>query len=435
MNISVIALGKMGLPVAAIWAAKGHQVTGCDINPHLVALTNQGISHITHEPGLAERLPELVRAGRLRATTDTATGVADADLIIVLVPLDVDPVDHRPDFHGMDAAFSAIATGMKPGALVVLETTVPVGTTRGRFLPVLEAGGRRVGVDFYMAFSPERLQSSRIERDLHTYPRVVGGIEPHSGEMAATFYGENFDVPVFNLASAEAAEFCKLAESVYRDVNIALANELALYAGAHGIDFQQIIPAANSQPQSHLHKPGLGVGGHCIPVYPYFMLHDAEGAALTAQARATNDGMQRAGVDRIEESLGGLQDARVLLCGVTYRPGVKEVSHSPMLDMARELRTRGAVVGGHDPLLTTEEIAALGMIPAAPDGSWPADAAVIHTNDPYYRTFDPRAIPGLRVVLDGGAALDPALVADAGATYLGIGRPAVPARTTQEATR
>ncbi len=435
MNISVVALGKMGLPVAVTYAAKGHRVTGCDINPQIVDLTNRGISHITHEPGLEERLPGLVRSGHLRATTDTAAGVADADMVIVLVPLDVDPLDHQPVFTGMDAAFVAIARGLKPGALVVLETTVPVGTTRNRFLPVLEASGRRAGVDFFMAFSPERLQSSRIEKDLHTYPRVVGGIEPGSGERAAAFYGENFNVPVFNLASAEAAEFCKLAESVYRDVNIALANELAMYAGAHGIDFQQVIPAANSQPQSHIHKPGLGVGGHCIPVYPYFMLHDAEVAPLTAQARLTNDGMQRAAVDRIEAALGGLDGARVLLCGLTYRPGVKEVSHSPMLDMACELRMRGATVAGHDPLLAADEIAALGMIPAAPDGSWPADAVVIHTNDPHYRSFSPRAVPGLRLVLDGGAALDPAAVADAGATYLGIGRPAVPARTTERVTR
>lgn len=422
MKITVVALGKVGLPVAVHYAALGHHVTGCDRDAAVVAAVNRGETTITHEPGLAERLAGAVAAGRLRATTDTAAGVAGAEAVIVLVPLDVD-ADDRPRFRPMDAAFGSISRGLAPGALVLLETTSPVGTCRARYLPLLEADGRRCGTDFFFAFSPERLQSGRIERDLATYPRVVGGIDAASAERAAAFYAENFPVPVITLASAEAAELCKLAESIYRDVNIALANELARYAASHGIDIHEVIPAANSQPQSHLHRPGLGVGGHCIPVYPYFLAADAEHADLTLAARAINDGMHSHAADLLAEALGGLTGRRVLILGLTYRPGVKETAHSPALTLAAELTRRGARALGHDPLLSDEEIARLGLEPGSPNGETRMDALVLHTADAAYRDLQFAALPGLAVLLDCAGMYDPAVVTEAGVRYLAIGRP------------
>lgn len=422
MKITVIALGKVGLPVAVHYAALGHAVTGCDLDPTVVAAVNRGETAITHEPGLAERLAAVVAAGRLRATTDTTAGVSEAEAVIVLVPLDVDAAG-RPRFGPMDAAFAAISRGMAAGALVLLETTVPVGTCRTRYLPLLEAGGRRLGSDFCFAFSPERLQSGRIAHDLATYPRVVGGVDSASAERAAAFYGENFPVPVITLASAEAAEFCKLAESIYRDVNIALANELARYAAAHDIDIHEVIPAANSQPQSHLHRPGLGVGGHCIPVYPYFLTADAEQADLTLAARAVNDGMHRHAADLLAEALGGLAGQRVLILGLTYRPGVKETAHSPALALAAELTRRGAQALGHDPLLTQEEVAGFGLEPTALAGAARVDALVLHSADPAYRDLDLAAFAGLTVLLDCAGMLDPAAVTAACVHYRAIGRP------------
>ncbi|MGH2588121.1 MAG: nucleotide sugar dehydrogenase [Dehalococcoidia bacterium] len=427
-TITVVALGKIGLPVAALYASRGHSVVGCDINPAVVEMVNRGESPIQHEPGLAEWLRESVAAGRFRATTDTTAGVADADVVIVLVPLDVDAAK-QPDFRAMDAAFDAIARGLRPGALVLVETTVPVGATRQRFLPILESESRRCGRDFFLAFSPERLQSGRIARDLAAYPRVVGGIDPASAERAAAFYRAAHDVDVIALSSAEAAEFCKLAESIERDVNIALANELALYAAAHGVDFFEVLPAANSQPQSHLLRPGLGVGGHCMPVYPYLLTGDAERAELTLAGRSINDGMPRHAAGLLDDALGGLRDRRVLVLGLTYRPGVKEAAYSPALTLIRELERRGADCRGHDPLLTPEEIARLGVAPATPDGGEPFDLVVIHTADSAYAGLDVREIPGLQAVLDCAGALDPARVAQAGAQYLAIGRPSIPAET------
>ncbi len=422
MKISVIALGKIGLPVAAYYAARGHQVTGCDVNPDVVAAVNAGRSHIEHEPGLPERVAAMTASGRLRATTDIAAGVAGADVVVVLVPLEVD-AGRRPDFRPLDRAFQEVSRGLANRSLVVLETTVPVGTTRTRFLPMLESAGRRCGRDFFFAFSPERLQSGRVERDLLTYPRVVGGIDEPSAGRAAAFYAGEFGVSAITLANAEAAELCKLAESIYRDVNIALANELAGYAAARGIDIHEVIPAANSQPQSHLHRPGLGVGGHCIPVYPYFLAGDSESAPLTLASRAVNDAMPYRAAALLDAALDGLSGRRVLILGLTYRPGVRETAHSPALDLASKLAEEGARVFGHDPLLSDRAIDALGLTPLELDAAPPLDAIVLHTNDPAYRRIDLPRFPGLRAVLDAPGAWRPEDVAGAGITYLGIGRP------------
>lgn len=421
-TIAVVALGKIGLPVAAYYAARGHRVVGCDTDADLVGAINRGECPIVHEPGLAAMVADTVRAGRLTATTDTAAGVADADVVIVLVPLDVD-AQKQPDFDPLDDAFAAIGRGLKPGSLVVMETTVPTGTTRNRLRPAVESGGLRCGRDVSLAFSPERVQSGRVLRDLATYPRVVGGVDPESTERAAAFYEENFGVPAIRLSSAEAAEFCKLAESVYRDVNIALANELARVAVRHGVDIHEVIPAANSQPQSHVHRPGLGVGGHCIPVYPYFLVGGAEDAALTLAARTINDGMPAYAAGLLDQALGGLRGRRVLLLGLTYRPGVRETANSPALALAEHLRRGGAIVACHDPLLDAETVAALGLVPAVPDGSWPADALVLHTADPAYRALDLTGMPSLCVVLDCAGGLDARAAAEHGVIYLGIGRP------------
>jgi UDP-N-acetyl-D-mannosaminuronate dehydrogenase len=405
LTVAVVALGKIGLPVAVHYATRGHRVIGCDLNPAIVAAINRGDCPIDHEPGLPAMLADAVRSGAFVATADTAAAVAEADVVVVLVPLDVD-TRHQPRFESMDAAIAAIARGLRPDTLVLLETTVPAGATRGRFLPMLEAAGFRHGRDFSLAFSPERVQSGRVLRDLTTYPRIVGGVDANATERAAAF--------------------CKLAESVYRDVNIALANELARAAAAHDVDIHEVIPAANSQPQSNIHRPGLGVGGHCIPVYPYFLSGGATDAPLTLAARAINDGMPAYAADLLDDALGGLAGRRVLLLGLTYRPGVRETAYSPALALAEVLRHAGALVAGHDPLLDAGAVAALGLTAAEPDGSWPADALVLHTSDPAYLGLDLGRMHSLRVVLDGPGMLDPESVAARGIAYVGIGRPGAP---------
>jgi nucleotide sugar dehydrogenase len=277
-----------------------------------------------------------------------------------------------------------------------------------------------MGTDFWLAFSPERVQSGSIFRDLENYPKVVGGVDAESGERAERFYAEALGAPVIRLSSAEAAEFCKLAESVYRDVNIGLANELALSAERNGVDITEIIAAANSEPQSHLHAPGIGVGGHCMPVYPYFLMASG-GHPIVAAGRAANEAMPAHAADLLQAQLGELAGKTVLILGLAYRAGVKEAMLSPATALSGLLRQRGAHPIVHDPLFSDEEIAALGLEPSSLSRQ-DADAIVIQTYHPEYRELDLRSYLRCRVLLDGRNVLDPGKVRAAGICYVGIGR-------------
>jgi UDP-N-acetyl-D-mannosaminuronic acid dehydrogenase len=229
------------------------------------------------------------------------------------------------------------------------------------------------------------------------------------------------------LPDAETAEFSKLLETTYRDVNIALANEFAMIGDHLGVDTRAAISAANSQPYSHVHTPGPGVGGHCIPVYPYFLAAPqmpleapAESSALAAATRRINDAMAGYAAERLASALGSLQGATVVVLGLAYRPGVKETRHSSAFDLVRELQRLGARVYVHDPFFSETEIAAFGVTPAP---AWPlsCDALVVHAWHKEYQSLDFTSFPGLRAVLDARGSIDPASVTGLGVTYVGIG--------------
>ena len=267
-TVAVVGAGKMGLPLAAQFASHGWRVIAVDVNPAVVDAINAGRSHVGEEPGLAELVARVHAEGRLRATLDAAEAARAADVVVLIVPVMLD-ADHQPDYRYMDPAVASIAPGVHAGSTVIFETTLPIGDTRRRFAPALErASGLVADRDFFVAFSPERLFSGAVLANLAAYPKLVGGIGAASTDRAARFYASVLDAEVVAMSSSEAAEFSKLADTTYRDVNIALANEFARAADAHGIDVTEVIAAANSQPYSHIHQPGIGVGGHCIPVYP-----------------------------------------------------------------------------------------------------------------------------------------------------------------------
>jgi nucleotide sugar dehydrogenase len=412
-------MGKIGQPLAALYASHGHSVIGADTNPGVVGSINAGHATVVNEPGLDSLVAQAVKAGRLEATVDTAAAVGVSEVALVAVPMLIDQ-SQQLDYRMIDAAFADIGRGIEPGTLVLLETTVPVGDTRKRFGVRLEEGGTRIGVDIWLAFSPERVQSGTIFRDLENYPKVVGGVDEESGRRAESFYREALGAPVLRLSSSDAAEFCKLAESVYRDVNIGLANELALSAERLGVDITEIIPAANSEPQSHLHQPGIGVGGHCMPVYPYFLLA-AGSHPIVAAGRAANEEMPGHAVDLLAERLDGLVGRVILILGLAYRPGVKEAMLSPAAALASVLQSRGARALVHDPLFTASEVRAMGLEPSDLACA-EADALVLQTFHPEYRNLDFAQFPRCRVVLDGRNAFDPERIRDAGMCYIGIGR-------------
>jgi nucleotide sugar dehydrogenase len=423
-NVAVVGLGKIGLPLAAYLSQRGANVFGCDINAEVVAAVNEGVSPILGEPGLEAALEASINANRLEATTDTTAAVRESDVVIIVVPVGIDAEQHT-NYEALDAAAQAIGRGLRPGTLVILESTVPVGATRGRLRRrLMAASGLRDEGSFLLAYSPERVSSGTMFRDLSTYPKLVGGTDAASGEAAAAFYRGILDAEVRLLPDAETAEFAKLAESVYRDVNIALANELARTAESLGIDYQEAAAAANSQPYSHLHVPGLGVGGHCIPVYPYFLIEVGEQRLLTT-SRQINDGMADHGATVLDGALKqetgeGLRGCSVLVLGLAYRGGVKEATLSSTLLLAEALEGRGARVLVHDPLFTHQEIYALGLTATALPPEEPVEAVILQADHAEYRALDLTQF-GCRVVLDGRRALDQGQVEAAGIRYLAIG--------------
>lgn len=415
MNIAVVALGKIGLPLAVQFARRGMHVFGADIDAVTVDTIRRGLPPFPGEADLDTYLPDVLESGHLTVTTDTTAAVAESEVVVIVVPLVVDS-EKRPDFRAMDAATSAVAAGLRPGTLVVYETTVPVGTTRRRFTPALEAGsGLRPGRDLLVAFSPERVYSGRIFADLRKYPKLVGGIDAASTARAVSFYraalefDERSDLAepngVWDLGTAEAAELAKLAETTYRDINIAFANELARFSDRNDIDVMKVITACNSQPFSHIHQPGIAVGGHCIPVYPHFYLAGDPGARIPAAARAVNEGMPEYAVSRLVDRLGPLDGKRIAVLGAAYRGGVKETAFSGVFEVVRSLRQAGADPVVHDPLYSDDELADLDLVPY--HLGEPCDGAIVQADHPEYQRLSPDVLGGATTLVDGRRTVAP----------------------------
>jgi len=424
-TVAVVGLGKIGLPLAAQFSGKGLHVIGCDVMKDVVESVNGGHSHVREEPGLEEAVAASVANGTLRATTDTPAAVAESNVVVIIVPLMVGP-DRSMDYRNLDAATRSVARGLKRGTLVIYETTLPVGTTRRRLAPMLEQeSGLKAGADFRLAFSPERVYSGRIFEDLRRYPKIVGGVDAASTEQAVAFYRSVLDAEVWPVENVETAEFAKLAETTYRDVNIALANQLALYGASRDVNVSEAFKASNSQPFSHLHRPGIGVGGHCIPVYPLFLLSDAgeDELSLIRDGRRTNDHMAEVGVRRLDEALGGLASRKVLVLGASYREDVKELAFSSAILIVDLLHRAGAKVLIHDPLFTPAELHAFEaeVVELDSDAAAGADAVIVQAWHREYRGLDWGRFKNLRVVLDGRGAVDPERVREAGASYLAVG--------------
>ena len=420
MKTVVVGLGKVGLPVAVNAAMQGSTVTGCDINPAVCESVMAGQTGMPNEAGLSAGLSQALAAGTFTATVDTAAAVANgADLVIVVPPLVVGR-DLKPDWRHIDSALGDIGRGLSSGCktVVSVETTLPTGSSRGRVTELLEqASGLTAELDFFVVSSPERVYSGRILEDLGNYPKLVGGVSPEGEQRAVELYSKIIPAEVRAMGSAEAAELTKLAETTYRDINIAFANELSVYADSIGVDVRQVIDAANSQPFSHIHSPGISVGGHCIPVYPHFLLATNPDQALPRAARALNDTMPAYAV-KLLAALLPLERAKVLILGVTYRGDVDETAFSGAFELRDALDRAGAIPVASDPLVSDDRLLGLGFTPW--DGN-AIDGAVLHTDHSSYSSLTPEQLPGARAIVDGRGKLDPQLFEQAGISLTRIG--------------
>lgn len=411
MRIAVVALGKIGLPLAVQYAMKGHDVIGVDVNETTVDLVNKGVEPFPGEAHLDEYVRDVVASGDLRATTSYEEAIPGADAVVLVVPLFVNDTTWEPDFGWMDDATRSLATHLTPNTLISYETTLPVGTTRNRWKPMIESiSGLKEEQDFHLVFSPERVLTGRVFADLRKYPKLVGGLNDAGTAAGIAFYeavldfDERADLPypngVWDMGSAEAAEMAKLAETTYRDVNIGLANQFAVYADKVGIDVERVIDACNSQPYSHIHRPGIAVGGHCIPVYPRLYLSTDPDASIVRTARSFNATMPEYVVSRAESVLGSLAGLRVAVLGASYRGGVKETAFSGVFATVEALRTRGANVAVHDPMYSDDELRGFGWEPYHL-GAEACDCAIVQADHALYRTLTPADCPGIRLLLDG----------------------------------
>jgi len=353
MRVGIVGLGYVGLPLAASFAEAGHDVVGFDLDQRRVDLFNAAESDIEDVP--SEQLARI--ADRFTPTTDPEQlSACAAILICVPTPL----ANHRePDLTYVIAATRTIASVLKPDQVVVLESTTYPGTTREELLPLLEAGGMRVGSDFYLAYSPERIDPGRSDHTVENTPKVVGGITPECAERAAEVYNLICE-QVVRVSSPEAAELTKLLENIFRSVNIALVNELAQLTDRLGIDIWEVVDAASTKPFGFMRfEPGPGMGGHCLPVDPFYLAFKARQHDFYTEfvelAGKINQSHPLFCVDKIARSLDEvgkpLKGSKVLVLGVSYKAGVADVRESPALKIIRRLRERGAEVSFSDPLV------------------------------------------------------------------------------------
>lgn len=408
--VAVYGLGKMGLPLAAVYAEVTGNVTGVDIDKSVVDRIRRGECPVDREPGLSELIAELVEDGSLNASADSVAAAADAAVHVVIVPTLVDE-DNQPDLSAVRAAVTDIAQGLDPDDLVIVESTLPPGTTETVLGPLIESESGLNSDEFGLAFCPERTSSGRALRDIRgTHPKIVGGATEESTRAAVDIYEALVDNDVIPVSDATTAEMVKVFEGLYRDVNIALANELARFADELDRDVREAIAAANTQPYCDLHTPGPGVGGHCIPYYPYFIINWlTTDAPLLETSRSINDAMPTFVADKALEGLAAKSiepdDATALVLGLTYRAGVRETRASPAYGVCDRLSEAGVDVLATDPLVDADGFAAtnVSLVDAFDED---LDAVVLVTDHEEFDAIDWTSFDDPLVVVDGRDALD-----------------------------
>jgi UDP-N-acetyl-D-mannosaminuronic acid dehydrogenase len=408
MRVCVVGLGWMGLPVALIFANSGKaEVAGLDIDGNLVREINSGKAKQQRVKKIRDMLKTALGKGTFRATTDVREAIKDADLLAVVVPLVVND-DKTLDYGPLENAVRAIAENMKEGALVVIETTVPVGTTRKRFKPILDKPGKK----YYLAYYPIRAMANSALEDMEwKYPRLLGAVDDESLRIAEKMLKPFMKNEIIKMG-LEEAEATKLFEVVYRDVNIALANELALVCEEKGLDYKRIKEAANTCFYYHLHDAGIGVGGHCLPVYPYLLLNETRAdRGLIRNAREVNEYMPGHTAELVKK----FKPRTVTIFGIAYLKGTSEYRFSPAIELTKKLEKYDVKVC--DPYIDDATLKQWGQ-PVSVEEGLKSDVLLFTVNHPEFEGIENR-IPKKAVVVDGRCMLDSTNVKG---EYLAIGK-------------
>ncbi|ELZ10971.1 nucleotide sugar dehydrogenase [Halovivax asiaticus JCM 14624] len=413
-SVCVHGLGYIGLPTAAVLADAGHAVTGYDTDEAVRETVQNGDIHY-EEHGLAD----LVAAVRADGALSVAAEVPTADYHLVCVPTPFDEAAREADLRYVRSAAQGIGEVLRADDVVVLESTVPPGTTIGPFLEALEApSDLEAGADFSLAYSPETVMPGRALAELRTNDRLVGGFTDVSTEATRRLYESVVTGEIATVRDPTTAEFVKLLQNTYRDANVALANEIAKLADDYGIDARAAIEDANRHPRVDLLQPGPGVGGHCLPVDPWFLGHGSNQLDLVERAREINDGMPAYVADKVSRRLGSLDGRHVAVLGVAYKGNVDDLRGSPGIALAEELESHGGpTVALHDPHVSDSTHRLESLDGATRD----ADALVVTAAHDEYASLAPDTVTARMaddVVVDACDVLDRERWRDAGATVV-----------------
>jgi UDP-N-acetyl-D-glucosamine dehydrogenase len=422
-RVAVVGLGYVGLPLALRADRRGHPVVGLDLDQERVESLKR-----RHAPDfLSAPDAETVQFHKMDVSRDHSI-LAGADVYVICVPTPVSET-HEPDLNPLLSATTAVASYLREGTLLVVESTVNPGVCDEILLPLIKKmTGLKAERDYLFAYCPERINPGDTKWDVRSIPRVLGAAGPQSAKAALAFYASIVDAPVHLMQNVKEAEAVKITENSFRDINIAFVNELAMSFKKLGIDVMRVLDGAATKPFGFMpHYPGCGVGGHCIPVDPYYLIAYARQNGFTHRfletARDINNYMPFYTITLLEESLQEhgihLPQARIALLGLSYKRNVPDERESPALVIKEELQHRGAAVRAYDPFL--EERSTAGSLEAALSG---ADAALIATDHDVFATLTPEDFKryGVSIVIDGRNCLNKEAFVRAGITYHGIGR-------------
>ena len=434
LRITVMGLGRIGLPTAALFAKAGAKVTGVDVRKEVVSEVNAGMCMFNDEPGLPDIVKSSVKAGSLRATLAPKDSVSSAHFVIICVPTPVDETK-SPDYSSIERVSHTVGNFLRRGSVVIVESTVGPGIVEEKVLPTLEAeSGLKAGKDFGLASCPERSDPGNIVQNMRSVPRIVGGFDTKSTDLVAALYESAFGVKTIKLSDPKTANAVKLTENLFRDVNIALANEFALLYEKLGVDAVEVINACATKYNFMPHFPGAGVGGPCLPSNSYYLISEGIKAGnipyIIRLAREINDRMPDHVVELVGEALNDrkktIKGSRIAILGIAYKPNVKDVQLTPIERVVSRLTEMGAEVQIYDPMFKGEEVFGLPVCVKLESAVRNADCIVVGTAHDEFKHLDlqnlSRVARRRAAFVDARNVVTAATAVRAGFAFRGVGR-------------